>query len=154
MQSVWLWILIPWPRMRVCISAVSLVILLPLVHGAHLSGKALDQTKWIYSPQPSSNPRRNFSPWTPVVLKPKGASESPENVWKYRLLGPTPSVSRSEGPGWDLRMDISNRLPSGTEGAGLGLHFENRCVKLGERQSLCECYMKEHLTSLFIRHHL
>lgn len=42
-----------------------------------------------------------------------------ENVWKYRLLGPTPRDSALEGLGWDLRICISNYISGDADAVGL-----------------------------------
>lgn len=43
---------------------------------------------------------------------------SPEGLWKQRLLGPTARVSDSVGLGWGLKICISNRMPAEAATAG------------------------------------
>ena len=46
-----------------------------------------------------------------------------EDVFKYRLLGPTLRFSDSGGLGWGLRICISKKFPTGSNSAGSGTIF-------------------------------
>lgn len=61
-----------------------------------------------------------------MILKLKGASESLEDSFKPRLLGPTPRVSDSRMGSMNLHFshDLHDAIA-----AGLGPHFENHCSK-------------------------
>lgn len=61
-----------------------------------------------------------------MILKLKGASESLEDSFKPRLLGPTPRVSDSRMGSMNLHFshDLHDAIA-----AGLGPHFENHCSR-------------------------